>query len=204
MNILIGVLIAILIAFIIFASLTYDRGVLTGRHIYESPKGSEFTFLETKAGDVDLYELQVYAERYGVEHLYQIPFRNLPRDVEFIPIQEGVGKKVLNARGVYITLDPNLKADASIGAIEIASVIGTADFGVFKIPTEGAFTETTDIDYSVKTCEDAKDGVVVINLRLEDENSIYAEGDCIIVQGDSYVNLIKSSERLLYSVLTVL
>jgi len=185
---------------------------LTGRHIYESPKGSEFTFLETKAGDVDLYELQVYAERYGVEHLYQIPFRNLPRDVEFIPIQEGVGKKVLNAvgkkvlnaRGVYITLDPNLKADASIGAIEIASVIGTADFGVFKIPTEGAFTETTDIDYSVKTCEDAKDGVVVINLRLEDENRIYAEGDCIIVQGDSYVNLIKSSERLLYSVLTVL
>ena len=52
--------------------------------------------------------------------------------------------------------------------------------------------------------EDNKDGVVVINLRLKDENRIYAESDCIIVQGDSYVNLIKSSERLLYSVLTVL
>ena len=145
-----------------------------------------------------LYELQIIVDSYGVEHLYQIPVRNLPKDVESIPIETGTVPKIRNARGAFVTLDPNLKAEASIGAIEIAGVIGTADFGIFKIPTQGAFTEKTSIDYPVKTCEDAKEGVIVILLKLSGKNEVSIEGDCIIIEGDSYGNLIKSSERLVF------
>ncbi len=197
-------LFVILIGVIIFGSLTYEKGTITGRHIYETEKGQEFAFIEGKAGDVKTYELQIYAERFGVEHLYQVPLRNLPDDVKPIPLDTRAVKKILSSRGVFITYDPNLKSDVAIGAIEIASVIGTADFGIFKIPTEGAFTEATDIDYSVKTCEDAKDGVIVINLRLEDENRVYLEEDCVIIEGENYESLIKSSEKLIYSLLGVL
>ena len=204
MNIILGVLIIVLIGFIVLASLTYNTGLLTGKAIYESPDGKKFTFLETKAGDVELHELQVFTSRFGVEHLYQIPLRNLPEDVEFVSVDGKVVKKILESGGVFITLDPNLKASASLGAIELAGVIGTAEFGVFKIPTQGAFTESIDSEYLVKTCADAKDGVVVINLRLGEQSRVYSEGDCVIVEGDSYDNLIKSSERLIYSLLGVL
>jgi len=203
-SIVIGVFFVILVGFIIFASLTYNKGTFTGMHIYESPRGEKFTLVENKAGDIKVYELQINAERYGVGHLYQIPLRNLPEDVKIISLNSKEVKKILNAGGIFITFDPNLKAYASIGAIELAGVLGTADFGVFKIPTQGAFTEKIDSDYPVKTCEDAKDGVIVINLVLGDENKVYSKGDCIIVEGDSYDNLIKSSERLVYGLFGVL
>jgi len=203
-SIVIGIFFVILVGFIVFASLTYNKGTFTGMHIYESPKGEKFTLIEGKAGDIEVYDLQINSERYGVEHLYQIPLRNLPEDVKIISLSSREVKKILNAKGIFITLDPNLKAYASIGAIELAGVLGTADFGVFKIPTQGAFTEKIDSDYPVKTCEDAKDGVIVITLILGDENRIDSEGDCIIVKGDSYENLIKSSERLIYGLFGVL
>lgn len=203
-GIIIAVLIVVLIGFIAFVSLTYGKGLLTGKHIYESPLGEEFTFIENDLGGLTIYDLQIYTDTSGVEHLYQIPVRNLPKDVKIVSFEEDIQKKILNSRGVFVTFDPNLKAHASLGAIEIAGVIGTAEFGVFKIPTQGAFTEKTDIDYLVKTCEDAKDGVSVILLKLGDKNSVYSQGDCIIVEGDSYDNLIKSSERLIFGLFNVL
>ena len=203
-SIIVIALIVVLVGFIVFVSFTYGKGFLTGKHIYESPSGDQFTFIENKVGELTLYDLQVYTEQSGVEHLYQIPLRNLPKDVKIVSFEDGIQKKVLESRGVFITLDPNLKAQATLGAIEIASVIGTAEFGVFKIPTQGAFIEKTDIDYPVKTCDDAKDGVSVVLLKLGDKNKVYSQGDCIIVEGDSYDNLLKSSERLIFGLFNVL
>lgn len=203
-SIVVITLLVILVGFIAFVSFTYGKGLFTGGHIYKSPSGDEFTFIENKVGDLTLYDLQIYSERAGVEHLYQIPLRNLPKDVKFVSFEEGVQEKVLSSKGVFVTLDPNLKSQATLGAIEIAGVIGTADFGVFKIPTQGAFTEKIDVDYPVKTCNDAKDGVAVILLNMGKENKVYSQGDCIIVEGDSYDNLIKSSERLILGLFGVL
>lgn len=205
-GIIIVVLVVILVIAAVFAAFAYEKGTLTGKIVYTSERtGERFTFIENKVSkDLTLYELQVVAERYGVEHLYQIPVRNLPEDVEMVSIETGTVPKIRNAKGIFVTLNPELKAEASIGAIEIAGVIGTADFGVFKIPTQGAFTEKTGIDYPVKTCEDAKEGVVVILLKLEDENSVSIEGDCILVEGDSYENLIKASERLVFRLFNII
>ncbi|MBI2107154.1 hypothetical protein HYT57_04160 [Candidatus Woesearchaeota archaeon] len=198
------VLIVILVGFVVFVSFTYGEGFLTGKHIYESSSGEEFTFIENEVGELTLYDLQLYTERVGVEHLYQIPVRNLPKDVAFVSFEEGVQKKILSSKGVFITLDPKLNAQASLGAIEIAGVIGTADFGVFKIPTQGAFTEKTDMDYPVKTCDDANGGVTVVLLNLGQGNRVYSNGSCVIVEGNSYENLIKSSERLIFGLFGVL
>lgn len=203
-SIVVIVLLAILSGFIVFVSLTYGEGFFTGKHIYESPSGDEFTFIENDVGGLTLYDLQVYTEKAGVEHLYQIPLRNLPKDVKIVSFEEGVQKKILESNGVFITFDPKLKAQASLGAIELAGVIGTAEFGVFKISTQGAFIEKTDIDYPVKTCEDAKGGVSVILLKLGNGNKVYSQGDCVIVEGDTYENLIKSSERLIFGLFGVL
>ena len=203
-GIIIVVLLVILIGFITFVSFTRGKGFFTGEHVYESPSGGEFTLLENRVGDLTLYDLQVYTERDGVEHLYQIPLRNLPEDVKFVSFEEGAQKKILKSNGVFITFDPKLKTQVSLGAIELAGVIGTADFGVFKIPTQGAFSEKTDIDYPVKTCDDAKNGVSVILLNLGKENKVYSQGNCIIVEGNSYDNLIKSSERLILGLFGVL
>ncbi|MBI4159040.1 hypothetical protein HY500_02150 [Candidatus Woesearchaeota archaeon] len=206
-GILIIILIGLLVVFAVFVSFFQDNwGFLTGKHVYESPSGEKFIFIENRVNNnLVLYELQLFTSKVrGVEHVYQIPLRNLPKEVTFVSFEEGIQKKVLNSRGVFITLDPKLNAQASLGAIEIAGVIGTADFGVFKIPTQGAFTEKTDVDYPVKTCEQAKDGIAVILLKLENENKVYSQGDCVVVEGDSYDNLIKSSERLIFGLFDIL
>src|SRR3989344_3979261 len=91
-SIIIVVLIVILIGFVAFVSFTYGNVFLTGKHIYESPSGNEFTFIENKVGELTLYDLQVYTEQSGVEHLYQIPLRNLPNDVKIVSFEEGIQK----------------------------------------------------------------------------------------------------------------
>jgi len=199
-------LIIVIIAITAFFIFKPNSGI-TGDVVYESPKGEEFGFVKSQIGNIPIYTLTVYVH-YSDQLIkpYEIPLRNQPKDLEEIPIQDGIRTKILSSTGIFLTMDPNLDAKVTVAAIQLAKVLGNADFGVFKIPTQGAFTslEETAPDYPVITCNNATAQTKVILLEQGDENKASIEGNCVIIEGTDPDNLIKVSEKVVLNLLNVM
>lgn len=176
---------------------------------YKNKEGEKFEFVTGYVGKVPIYTAKVSVS-YGNKLFknYEIPLRNKPKDLESILIHPEVKQKILNSRGIFISMDPELDQKASIAAIQLAKVIGTADYGVFKIPTQGAFTQPINItnnqDYPVKTCDDATPDIRVIMITLGGENTAYVTANCVIIKGTDGDNLIKVAEAVVLNLLNVL
>ncbi len=166
------------------------------------------------APDVEIHQLETYIGN----HQYSIPMRNDPRVIELIPvidldqvswlsqIQES-NNYIILAKQIFLTFDPEklTGADTIIAIGEVGRILGTADYGIYKIPTTGAFTKVIqDSNTPIKTCNDANIKTGIITFQLGDSNKVYTENDCVIVQGKDYDGLIKSSDRLLLALLGVI
>ena len=74
------------------------------------------------------------------------------------------------------TFDPDLNGgDLAIAGGEIVRVLGTESYGIYKIPTGGAFTRATESSTLVKTCANANSYTGIILLKVEDENKVYSD-----------------------------
>ena len=202
--ILIGIAILGVAAFILFPGMK-----VSNEFTYKNQAGEPFEFVTGYAGKVPIYTLKVTAT-YGDKLLkqYEIPLRNKPQELEAIPVDDEVRQKILNSRGVFITMQPELDQKAAIAGIQLAKVLGTADYGIFKIPVQGAFTlpinTTNTSDYPVKTCQDATPDIRVIILTLGGENKAYVTADCVIIKATDEGNLIKVAEAVVLKLLNVL
>ena len=170
---------------------------LSNTYTYTNPSGEKFTFIKSHVGDITIHSLTAYIsyknDKKNYEHL--IPLRNDPRELENILVQGKINDKILNKKYVYITLDPELKGESLIASIEIAKVLGQAEYGVFKIPTEGALiyktNKTNSTDIPIITCNNANKEIGVIWLNLGKENKIYSIKDCVVIEATDYKSLIK-------------
>ena len=182
---------------------------ISNEFTYKNQEGEPFKFVTGYAGKVPIYTLKVTAT-YGDKLLkhYEIPLRNKPQDLAAIPIDSEVKNKILNSRGIFITMQPELNQKAAIAGIQLAKVLGTADYGIFKIPVQGASTlpinTTNTSDYPVKTCQDATPNIRVIILTLGGENKAYVTADCVIIKATDEGNLIKVAEAVVLKLLNVL
>lgn len=204
LGILLGITIIGVSLFIFFPDIR-----LSNEFTYKSAAGEKFNFVTGYAGKVPIYNLKVSVS-YGNQLFknYEIPLRNKPQDLEAIPIEDKVKQKILNSRGIFITMHPELNQKAAIAGIQLAKVLGTADYGVFKIPVQGAFTEgintTAQQEYPVKTCQDATPDIRVIILAKGGENKAYVTADCVIIKATDEENLIKVAEAVVLKLLNVL
>lgn len=202
--ILLGITVLGIALFIIFPGIR-----LSNEFTYKNTEGEKFEFVTGYAGKVPIYTLKVSAS-YGDQLIkqYEIPLRNKPQNLKAISVDAVVRQKILNSRGIFITMQPELDQKAAIAGIQLAKVLGTADYGIFKIPTQGAFTEaintTAGQDYPVKTCQDATPDIRVIMLTLGGENMAYVAADCVIIKATDADNLIKVAEAVVLKLLNVL
>ena len=203
LNTIVYVLIIILIILVVLILINRKSPILSNKYIYTSPKGEEFTFTKTKVENITLHVLTAYVEYNGL-HQYTIPFRNNPNEVDKIPIETNIKNKILNKKGIFITLNPYLKSDAVIAAVEISRVIGTNDYGVFKIPTQSATTISTNTTYPVINCNDVTKDIGVILIGIGNYTRIFSNKECIIVEGDNYDNLIRAADKLSLHLLNVM
>ena len=204
LNIIIYVLIIVLIVLVVFVVVNRQSGLLTNKYVYTNPKGEDFTFTKTKLENITFHVLTAYVETNKGLNQYTIPFRNNPYDLEDILIEVNIKNKILNKKGIYITLNPNLRSEAVIAAIEISRVIGTNDYGIFKIPTQSATTIPTNTTFPVINCNDATQDTGVILLGIGNYTRVFSNKECVIVEGDSYENLIKAADKLALHLLNVM
>ena len=206
----IGILVIVLIFVVII--LLWLIPALSNTYTYTNPSGEKFTFTKSRIGDLTMHTLTAYAtyrdDNTKKNYQYAIPLRNGPKSLENIQVQKNINNKILNKKYIYITLDPNLKGEAVIASIEIAKVLGESDYGVFKIPTQGALTYATNKTNSTQVpiinCNNANKDIGVIWLKLSKENKIYSNKECVILEAIDYKNLIMEADRLVYNLLGIM
>lgn len=124
-------------------------------------------------------------------------FREDPRILSNIPLNEDVVNIILSSNKLYLSYNPN---DVNISKIAIAGIqIARITGNVFRIPTTEAYTEDAqpvDPNIPLRTCEDATDSSAVIILQITDTTEIISEGRCIIVKGENADELIQSADKL--------
>src|SRR3989344_6744361 len=155
--------------------------------------------------------------------VYNVPLRSDPRQIENIPINLSMitwmpkareaDNYNLDADKIYMTFSPNYSGgDLALAGGELARVFGTAGYGIYNVPTGGAYIEAPKFysEVPVITCTNAGRGgpagesiIGVIWFKLGDENRVYNDGDCVILEGKSYTDLIKVADRFLLEVLGV-
>ena len=207
-NLIVYLLIAIVVISVL-AFIFLPKLRSANEFVYTSPSGEKFNFVTSRVGVTPIYTLKLFVT-YGdkLNKQYEIPLRNRPYDLEDIEVDKGIRTKILTSKGIFITLDPELDQKAVIAGIQLSKVLGTANYGVFKIPTQGAFTlpinTTNQSDYPVKTCRDATQDIRVISLQIGNETRAYLNKDCIIVEGKNTEELIKASEKTVLKLLNVM
>ena len=205
LNILIYVLIAVTIALIIFAVINFKKPILSNKYVYTSPSGEQFQFFKSEIGNITQHIVTIYAiDNQNNKHQVDIPIISDPYSIEDIPILNEVKTKILDKDGVYITLDPYGSSKSVLAAIEINRVLGTNDYGVFKIPTQSATYKPTNTTFPYITCTDATKQIGVIYLLVENKTRIASLGECVVVEGKDYDDLIKAADKLTLHLLGVM
>ena len=199
------VLIFVTVAMVVFAVISFKKPILSDRYIYTSPSGEQFEFVKSEVGNITQHIATIYAfDRQGNKHQVDIPFINDPYSLEEISIVNEVKNKLLNKEGIFVTLDPNSGSKSVLAAVEITRVIGTSDYGVFKIPTQVATTTQTNTTYPYITCNDATKQIGVVYLWLKNQTRIFSLGECVVVEGKDYDDLIKASDKLTMHLLGIM
>ena len=205
LGILVYVLIFFTVALIIFAVISFKKPILSNKYIYTSPSGEQFEFYKSKMDNITQHVVTVYAiDKQNNKHQVDIPIINDPYSIEKIPILNEVKSKILDKQGIFVTLDPYSNSKSVLAAIEITRVIGTNDYGVFKIPTQSATFKPTNTTFPYVNCANATKQIGVIYLFTGNETRIASLGECVGVEGKDYDDLIKAADKLTMHLLGVM
>jgi hypothetical protein len=159
----------------------------------------EYNGIEFVPNDVGIgYKMMFYIN--NAQYPVIMTVRNDPRELEKVPIDIEVVRSMIEKKNqVYITQDPddNLTGRTTVAAIEIDYFIDN-DY-LYNIPVNSSLMkaiEGASGGQVIKTCEDAKEGVAVIWLRLGDETAVFEENGCVVVQGTDEMEIIAAADRL--------
>lgn len=204
LNILFSILILIIISVIIFAVISFKKPILNDKYIYTSPNGEQFQFLKVKTDNITQHVVTVYTNDKEGKHQYDLPFINDPYSLEDIQLTGDVKNKIINKKGIFITVDPYSNSKSVLAAIEISRILGTNSYGVFKIPTQSATYKPTNTTFPYITCANATKQIGVIYLFVGNYTRVLPYGECVIVEGKDYDDLVKAADRLTLHLLGVM
>jgi hypothetical protein len=142
---------------------------------------------------------------------YKVPFEYGPKELEYIPLDTRIRGLIFNrskTRVIYITRDINLDEETEgKSLVALYTIMRITDNkmppAAFKIETHSAVTEESELskrnDIPVRTCEDSgRHGRIVMWLKRGDENKIYLDGDCIVLEFVSDDDSIAVATKLVY------
>ena len=201
------IIVAVIISFVFIIIKDKKNFVYTG-------KSGNYNFDVEQIGSVTFYRPHVFVN--GKEYIYA--FRNKPNDVKNIDLEDNLIDKLNRPEGLkdlYITkevnLSENIEGSVNIVTAPMVSILGRSDFGIYKVRITSAYTSfhagepvAPIVDCStVNYNKNINMSVGVVYLKLGNENKIYSDGDCIVIEGKDKDGLIKSGEKFAYSLIGV-
>lgn len=164
-------------------------------------------FVFEKYGEFWVTLLQVRSATNNEIRPYEVFFHYTPQEVEYIPSMQNsrndsiTPELFMDAKLIYITTDPKYPASVILGGVEISKILGN----IYKKEVKSALTKPDNrTNAPVKTCEDIGPDIRIIHLKLGNETKIYSNNGCIVVEGQTPIDIIKASERLSFEILKIM
>lgn len=166
--------------------------------------GFEFALAGSGADTVWVTQIQVNGQ------VYNVPFYYHPSEVEDVFFEEGIAEGITDSpvkpNIVYMTFDPLGGARPIIAGVEISRILGTK-YDLLNLNVQSALTApdpNAQTDNLIKTCDDAVDGVLVIEFANGTTNSVSNEGNCVQVRYTSPEDSIRVADRFAYGLLKIM
>ncbi|MDD5178207.1 MAG: hypothetical protein PHT54_02905 [Candidatus Nanoarchaeia archaeon] len=181
------VLIAILAVIIISINLIKDQKKYNG-----------FEVEKVVSQGYEGYTTKVYMN--NIAEPFYVNTRYHPKDLEDIPYDSKIKEK-LNKKKIYITIDPtqNMTGKTTIAALEINNMVEP----VYNIEVLSALTKDIGNNMTIMDCNSVTSENAVIWIKLGENNRVYTENNCVIIEGQTQDNLIKGADLLDFVVLGV-
>lgn len=128
-------------------------------------------------------------------------FSFLPSEAESVVVMENAVDKLQNKLEIDVTSDINSKYNESIALAQHQMGLTLWNYNVY---IRKGFTSNNTFNFPIITCKDSTTNVPVVYFRQGNSSKIYEEGDCIIAEANSSVEIIRVKDRLLYSMLGVI
>ncbi len=184
---------------------------LTGLSMYKEDKDTQLPdnsfIIESGNGGqyrIDEYDGQFYAFlklSNGAD--YYLAFRTDPRELDSISIDLEAIDIISSANKIYTSVNPeDTGGKVAVAVLELDRAISLLN--PVKI-TEAFYKEAVpeDPNVPVKGCKDSNSDQVIIEFRIDSQESVYVEDKCVIVEGTSSNSLIKASTRLGYALVGI-
>ncbi len=209
----IELLIAWIVIFAVIISFFVIRARSSHSFTYQG-KNAEYKFDVQQIGVVTFYRPHVVFN--GKEYVYA--FRNKPQDLKDISLEEGLENKLNRPKGLqdlYVTKDVNLttltSGSVSVIVAPMITILGKTDAGLYQIRVTSAYTSfhagepiAPVVDCStVNLNAKVNKTIGVVLVKLGNENKVYSDGDCIVVEGKDTDGLVKSAEKFAYNLIGV-
>ena len=187
------ILILFAVLFILFA------GFLIAIKYANTPKSESFEYKDftihktlLEGTELNFYFIKIQVPGREPSNLM---FRNDPRNLTDISINlsDDAFDDLVRA---WVTFYPheNDKSAALIAAIEVERFLSSV-----AVPTKfGSVIDDESSLYPFVTCEGATRKTRTVEIRLGNKTGVYSEGDCIVVEGENFPDLIRAADRLAY------
>jgi hypothetical protein len=192
----------------------FDEDV-AGEYNYTGLFGKIYDFEEVKVGENTRHVLTYKLARpssdggFNVIKTAKVPFRYGPEELEEISL-DYFRNHILFAESVYITRDKNLEGTefSPVAIPTIGRILDSewdSSVNLFDIPTLAAST-TVQVDdpVSVISCAQSNEERMVIELRHGNENKIYWEEDCIVMESKNLDDSIKVATAAIYHIMGII
>ncbi len=193
------ILMGLLVIFAAFIFVNQKYGFIGNKYEWNNG-GTTFTVYKTKLEKVNFYRIPIFFE--GGDEYYPLTLRYGPREVDDIPV-EGSPKGIMaDDSKVLFTVDPTPEytVRTAIGMKEVEEILVSKYF--YGKQVVFAATEAY-MDKEEVTCDDASSSSSVVWFRLGDSNRVFAEGECVIVQGTTEEDIVRASDRLVLHLLGI-
>jgi len=130
-----------------------------------------------------------------------IYFDYFPTEVESINLSQEISNRLLNSVEIDFTYYVN---DTKKDVIAYSGYDMQQQLVPKNIYVRIGFTTKSEYNVPVITCEDATPAVPVLYLKRTNETKIYPEGNCVILEAATDLDILRLKDRILYSVLGVM
>ena len=177
--------IAIIMVMSVFGVMFYGFGSAG----IQKKKYGDYTFLSTGEGHL----LSINDQ--------ETTFAFLPESTEDLEVPADVKSRISGTKMLYLTADPE---QADIQKISLAQYNFKRAVSAIYVYSEIGQTSDPDGTAQIITCSNATQFVPVIDYRESNVTQLFMEGNCIVLEANSGDNFQRITDRLLYSLFTIL
>ena len=149
----------------------------------------------------DLKFKRTQTEWYTTINDQKLTFNYFPSEVEQIELSEEITTILLNKPEIDTTSDLNDTFSEEIALAQYNFALTSSNLNIY---IRRGFTTNNTFNLPIITCEDSTFAVPIIHFKQSNQTKISMNNSCIIAEARNNIDILRTKDRLLYSILGII